>query len=193
MALPISHDDLQRLSDAELVAFAREQSPLDPVARESAKRAVALVCLRHSGALRAQCAAKANRKDVDDLEILVFERFVKVVYTKTEPMTNPGGMLHVMAQRVIANHHDRKAPDHASLDAVADHGALDGGYDQLAGDEYVESLLGQLTEKQRAVVVMKACEGRPSSEIAEHLGTSPGNVDVMYHRAKTFLQGVAEP
>src|SRR5712691_4943560 len=92
-ARPMAHDDLARLTDPELVAFARERIGGDDAGRETAKRCVALVFERHRGLVRGICAGKAPASVVDDLESTVYVRFVRAVYLRTEVMINPAGLL----------------------------------------------------------------------------------------------------
>jgi RNA polymerase sigma factor (sigma-70 family) len=183
-----SHEQLQRLSDADLVALARERMPLGDAGREIAKRCVALVYERHRALVRTLCAAKAPLDLVDDLEGDVYERFVRAAYLQRTPVANPAGLLVVMAQRVIASHYGRRAPGTAPLDAAADVDVREDGYEQVAAAELAEQLLAVLTPKQRDVVWLRFGKDMTSAEIAERLDTTPGNVDVIFFRAMRRLR-----
>jgi RNA polymerase sigma-70 factor (ECF subfamily) len=52
----------------------------------------------------------------------------------------------------------------------------------------LERALGELTPLQRAVFELKETEGRPTAEVAEILGLSPGAVRVHLHRARLKLR-----
>jgi RNA polymerase sigma-70 factor (ECF subfamily) len=54
----------------------------------------------------------------------------------------------------------------------------------------LESALGDLTPLQRAVFELKEAEGRPTDEVSEILGLSPGAVRVHLHRARLRLRGL---
>jgi len=57
---------------------------------------------------------------------------------------------------------------------------------QLA--DRVQSLLAELPESQRQVVVLRDVEGLPAAEVAELLGISDGNQRVLLHRARARLR-----
>jgi RNA polymerase sigma factor (sigma-70 family) len=183
-----SHDQLQRLSDAELVALARERMPEGAAGVETARRAVALVYERHRGLVRALCASKAPLDLVDDLEGAVYERFVRAAYLGRSPIENPAGLLVVMTHRVIASHYDRRPPPAGPLDEVAGVEAMEVGFDQVAAAEIADQLLGCLTPRQRDVVWMRFAGEMTSAEIAARLETTPGNVDVIFYRAMRRLR-----
>ena len=46
-----------------------------------------------------------------------------------------------------------------------------------------ELLLRRSTDRQREIVWNRVVQGRPSAEVAAMLGTTPGNIDVIVHRA----------
>lgn len=192
MAKPISHADLEHLTDAELVAYARAHMQDEGPTLQIAKSCVAFVYERNRGTVRALCAAKAPRDLVEDLEAAVYERFVKAVYLRQEPMTNPGGLLVVMTQRVIATHYERGPRVTTPLDGLTERGAPDERLDDPEVDQVVDQLLSVLSPKQREVVWLRVYGELSSGEIAERLDTSPGNVDVIFYRAMRKLQDVME-
>src|SRR5919197_1251722 len=180
MADPPPHDQLMRLSDAELVAHARERMLASEAGLETAKRCVAVVFARHHHLVRALCAQKARPGEVDDLEAAVYARFVHAAYLQSAPMTNPAGLLTVMARRVIANHYARGTPDAVPLDQLADAEATERGYEEVELSEIVGELLAVLTPRQREVVWLRIERDLSSAEIARRLETTPGNVDVIF-------------
>ena len=54
----------------------------------------------------------------------------------------------------------------------------------------LEQALARLTPLQRAVFELKEAEGRPTSEVAEILGTAEPTVRVHLHRARLKLRGL---
>ena len=78
------------MSDAALVARARELYGTGEPGHETAKRCVALVYERHRSTVRATVAFKAPLEAVDDLEGDVYERFVRIVYLRRAPIESPG-------------------------------------------------------------------------------------------------------
>ncbi|HEY2868493.1 MAG TPA: sigma-70 family RNA polymerase sigma factor [Gaiellales bacterium] len=179
MQRPTSFDELQQMSDAELVAHARGCHALGEAGVETAKRCVALVYERNRALVRAIVASKTPNDMVDDLESTVYVRFVRVVYTRQKPIKRPAGLLVVMAQRVIATHYKTRKPAGAPLDDLDGAGANDDGYDAVV----VEQLLSVLDERQREIVWGRLWGGLKGDEMAERLDISRGNVDVIFFRA----------
>jgi RNA polymerase sigma-70 factor (ECF subfamily) len=185
---PTTHEELLRMSDAQLVAHARERMATGEAGVETAKRCVALVFERHRGLVRAICAGKAPIDVVDDLEGDVYERFVRAVYLRRAPILDPAGLLVTMARRVVASFHERRKPGSASLDERGDVEADEDGYDHVAAAQVAEQLLGVLSDRQRDVVWGRLWEGLSSAEVAARMGTTPGNVDVIFFRAMRRLR-----
>jgi RNA polymerase sigma factor (sigma-70 family) len=185
---PTAYAELERMSDAELVAHAREH----PAGTETAKLCVALVFERRRALVRAVCAAKAPVDVVDDLESHVYLRFVRVVYTQTTPMQNPSGLLVKMARNVIASHFEKHRREAVPRGDMPETGAIDDAYSEAETSEYIEQLLSNITPAQREVVWGKVMEGLSSSAIAERLDTTAGNVDVIFFRALDKLREVVE-
>jgi RNA polymerase sigma factor (sigma-70 family) len=188
MERPTSFDALRVMSDADLVAHARECHAEGEPGLETAKRCVALVFERHRGLVRAIVALKTPIDMVDDLESAVYERFVRVVYLGAKPIDRPAGLLVVMAQKVVATYYGRRKPDGVPLDDAADLGYDEDGYDAVAAEEIAGQLLSVLDARQRDVVWGRVWEGLTSAEIAERLDTTPGNVDVIFFRAMRRLR-----
>jgi RNA polymerase sigma factor (sigma-70 family) len=176
------------MSDAALVAHARERMGAGEAGRETAKRCIALVFERNRDMVRSVCARKAPIDEVDDLAEDVYERFVHTVYLHANPIANPSGLLYVMAQRVVATFHERRKPASASLDDLRDVTVTEDGYDEAAADEVVNQLLACLTARQRDVVWARVYGDHTSVEIGAQLQVSPGNVDVIFFRAMARLR-----
>jgi RNA polymerase sigma factor (sigma-70 family) len=187
---PTSHDELLRMSDAALVAHARERMGTGEVGLETAKRCIALVFERNREMVESYCAGKAPIVDIDDLAEEVYERFVRTVYLRTEPIENPSGLLVIMAKRVIATYYERRKPAGAPLDDLHEVTVTEDGYDEAAAGEVVNQLLGCLTARQRDVVWERVYGGYTSAEIGVKLQVSPGNVDVIFFRAMARLRDV---
>jgi RNA polymerase sigma factor (sigma-70 family) len=189
---PASLEDLVQLDDVELVRRAQAAGGPGATAadRETAKRCLSLVLLRHSGTIRAVIAGKVPSDVVDDLESDVSVRFVATV-GRGGAISNPAGLLVRMAQRVRADHLDGRRPT-ASLDGWAP-GIEDPELEQAANEQVVEEMLGCLTERQRVAVWERIIEGRSGEEVAAMLSTSRGNIDVIVHRALRRLQQEMSP
>jgi len=185
MERPTSFDALQQMSDAELIAHARECHAEGEPGLETAKRCVALVFERHRGLVRAIVAPKTPIDMVDDLESAVYERFVRVVYLRTTPIERPAGLLVVIADRVVATYYGRRKPRGASLDDAPDPVFQE---DAVAAEEVAAQLLSVLNERQRDVVRGRLWEGLTGEEIARRLDTTSGNVDVIFFRAMDRLR-----
>ena len=156
MERPTSFDALAPMSDAQLVAHARDCQADGAAGLETAKRCVALVFERHRMLVRSVCGAKAPYDVVDDLEAAVYERFVRVVYLRQRPIEAPAGLLVHMARKVVATFHGRRKPAGIPLDEIADVAAAEDGYDTVAAEEVAAELLAALSERQREVVDRKS-------------------------------------
>jgi RNA polymerase sigma factor (sigma-70 family) len=189
---PTPYAELEQMSDAELVAHARERMPEGDAGLETAKLCVALVYVRRRALVRAVCAMRAPGDVVDDLESQVYVRFVRAVHTQTAPMQNPSGLLVKMARNVIASHFEKARGDAIPIGELPELPDTEGALDELGVDEAVEELLAVLTERQRQVVWGKVMDGLTSAEIAERLGTTAGNVDVIFFRALEKLREVVK-
>ncbi len=172
-----------RMSDAELVAHARERRPAGEAGAETARRCVALVYERHRAAVRAMCAGRTPPGEVDDVESEVYARFVRTVYTHATPIERPIGLLVRIVQRTVATFYDRRPPAGAPLDEAAETGAADDGYAALADEDAALRLLGVLSERQRDVVWLRVWGDLPSAEVARRLDMTVANVDVVFFRA----------
>ncbi len=183
-------DELERLGDAELVARARDLRGGGAREVEQSKRCLALVFERHREAVRVACAARAPREAVADLEQQVYERFVRFVHTSDERLQHPVGLLVRLAQWAVADLHERRRLRPEELDDEPErHSARreDGAGGLLAERAFLE-LLAPLSERQRQVVALRIGLDLSSAATAEELGISPGNVDVILHRALTRLR-----
>ena len=186
---PRHPDDLAPLSDLELVGDAQRLYPLVGAERETAKRCVGVVLLSHRDMVRAVVAAKVPREHVDEVESAVFMRFSRKVFSG-DAITNPVGLLLRMAQFERASFHERRGEAEASL-GDWDDATPDPALDDLAVDAGVEELLAPLNGRQRDVVWQRIVEGRSSAEVAAEQGTTPGNIDVIVHRALAKMREAA--
>jgi RNA polymerase sigma factor (sigma-70 family) len=180
------------MSDAALVAHARARLPDGDAGLETAKSCVALVFERRRALVRAVCAAKAPVDVVDDLESQIYLRFVRAVYTQPATMQNPSGLLVKMARNVIASHFERSRGDAVPFCELPDVPVTDGDLENVGAAETVDEILAVLNDRQREVVWGKVMEGLSSAEIGERLGTTAGNVDVIFFRAMRTLREVIE-
>jgi RNA polymerase sigma factor (sigma-70 family) len=180
-AHPHHPDDLVRLDDGELVRLAQRCWQGEAAELETAKRCVAVVLLRHRSLIRGVIAAKVPATAIDDVESDVFARFSAKIYAGHE-ITNPAGLLVRMATFLRADYLERRRDGEAPLgdwDAAAD----DPAFDAITDEDAVDELLAPLNQRQRDAVWGRIVEGRSSAEVAAILDTTPGNIDVMVHRA----------
>jgi RNA polymerase sigma factor (sigma-70 family) len=178
---PYRFDDLRSLDDLALVRLARAALAEGGLGRETARRCVGLVVLRGRDLVRVVIAAKVPSGAVDDVESEVLLRFSRKVYSGDE-ITNPIGLLVRMAMFCRADFHaDRPAPESSLGDW--DDASADAALDDLVVTAAVDDLLAPLGDRQRDVVWQRIIEGRSSAEVAAMLETTPGNIDVIVHRA----------
>ena len=178
---PYRFDDLTPRDDLALVRLAQASLPEGEPGRETARRCVGLVVLRQRDLVRVVIAAKLPPGAVDDVESEVLLRFSRKVYSGDE-ITNPVGLLVRMAMFCRADFHaNRPAPESSLGDW--DDASPDAALDDLVVTAAVDELLAPLGDRQRDVVWQRIIEGRSSAEVATMLETTPGNIDVIVHRA----------
>jgi RNA polymerase sigma factor (sigma-70 family) len=178
---PHRFDDLIPRDDLALVRLAQASLAEGEPGRETARRCVGLVVLRQRVLVRVVISAKVPPGAVDDVESVVLLRFSRKVYSGDE-ITNPVGLLVRMAMFCRADFHaNRPAPESSLGDW--DDASADAALDDLVVTAAVDELLAPLGDRQRDVVWQRIIEGRSSAEVAAMLETTPGNIDVIVHRA----------
>ena len=127
------------MSDAELVAHARERMGAGEAGLETAKRCIALVFERNRdmvrGLLRRQGTDRGRRRP--GRARCTSASCAPSTCART-PIENPSGLLVIMAKRVIATYYERRKPAGAPLDDLPRGRGHEDGYDEAAADEVVE-------------------------------------------------------
>jgi DNA-directed RNA polymerase specialized sigma24 family protein len=183
---PYLFDQLAPLDDLALVRLARVSRDEGDPSRETAKRCVGLVVLRHRDLVRSVIAAKVPPGAIDDVESDVWLRFSRKAYSG-DGITNPVGLLLRMAMFCRADFHANRPASQSSLgdwDDPSDDAALD----DIVVTAAVADLLAPLGDRQRDVVWQRIIEGRSSAEVASMMNTTAGNIDVIVHRALTTMR-----
>jgi len=186
---PRHPDDLATLDNVALVQLAQRCLGGGAPERETAQRCVAVVTIRHRGLIRGVIAAKVPRAAVDEVESDVLLRFATKVYSGAA-IVNPAGLLVRMATFARAGYLERQTDGLVSSepwDGAADDSDLDAAEVAAA----VRELLAPLTDRQREIVWKRIVDGHPSAEVAVMLGTTPGNIDVIVHRALSRMRKAA--
>ena len=186
---PRHPDDLAPLGDAVLVHLAQQCMLGDAAQRETARRCVSVVVIRHRDLIRVVVAGKVPRDAVDEVESDVFLRFARKVYSG-DGIINPAGLLVQMAKFARADYLERQS-DGVVTAQPWDDAAEDPDLDAAATAEAVRELLSPLDDRQRDIVYRRIVEGHPSAEVAVSLGTTPGNIDVIVHRALARMRKAA--
>jgi RNA polymerase sigma factor (sigma-70 family) len=185
---PRHPDDLVSLDDAVLVRLAQELAAGTDAERATAERCLAVVVLRCRPVIRTAAAAKVPPGAVDEVEAAVLLRFAVKVYSGAQ-IQNPAGLLVQMAKFARADYLDTQR-DGVPIEEW-DGGADDSDLDTTGIEAAVDELLAPLTERQREIVWNRVVQGRPSAEVAAMLDTTPGNVDVIVHRALAKMREAA--
>jgi DNA-directed RNA polymerase specialized sigma24 family protein len=177
---PYRFHDLALLDDLALVRLAQSSLAEGDTGRETAKRCVGLVVLRHRDLVRSVIAA------IDDVESDVLLRFSRKAYSGDE-ITNPVGLLLRMAMFCRADFHANRPAAEPTLgewDDASDDPALD----DIVVTAAVADMLAPLGDRQRDVVWQRIIDGRSSAEVAAKLNTTAGNIDVIVHRALATMR-----
>lgn len=108
-------------------------------------------------------------------------------------------LLLVLARNAARNRrrrHDRSRPhdsDAALLENIRDDSeTIEDLIDAAERHVMAFGCIQRLGEVQRHVVTLRLLEERPGAHVADQLGTSPGNVAVILHRAKRALRECLE-
>jgi RNA polymerase sigma factor (sigma-70 family) len=144
---------------------------------------------RHRRALVARCAHVVGA----DAEEAVQDALMRALAAlrRGDEVRHVGAWLHVIAHRVALNlRRAQAARGECALEDVADGERADDGTraaDRARLSEVVAAG-GALPPRQRDAIVMRELEGRSYVEIAERLGSSPGAVRQLLHRARAGVR-----
>jgi RNA polymerase sigma-70 factor (ECF subfamily) len=98
-------------------------------------------------------------------------------------------MVRNASRNLRRRHHRARPHDDGPVDAlVADGDSVDALIARAEEQVAVNGCVAQLGRLQRDVVTLRLLEELTSDEVAAQLGTTPGNVAVMLHRAKQKLR-----
>jgi len=111
----------------------------------------------------------------------VFARFSAKVYSGHQ-ITNPAGLLVRMATFLRADFLERRRDGEAPL-GDWDDAADDPAFDAITDEDAVDELLAPLNQRQRNAVWGRHRRGTVERRGCAMLDTTPGNIDVMVHRA----------
>jgi RNA polymerase sigma factor (sigma-70 family) len=187
---PRHPDDLASLGDDELVQLAQASLAGDAAEQETARRCISIVVLRRRDLVRTVIAAKVPPGAIDEVESDVLWRFSTKVYSGAA-ISNPPGLLVQMAKFARADYLEGRRDGDVSIESW-DGAAADADLDAAAVEAAVDELLAPLTDRQREAVWKRVVEGRSSAEVAATLETTPGNIDVIVHRALARMREAAE-
>jgi RNA polymerase sigma-70 factor (ECF subfamily) len=180
--------DLAALPDTDLVALARRMLA-EPGGKPTADRCIAIVFERHAALVRAILGAKMPSSKLDDASQQVWLRFWTKIAAGSEVVRSPPGLLVRIARFVVADVTAAAEPPGPELHDES--AAVGDGHAEVERADLVERLLALLPERQRHVVVLRILQDRPSAEVAAMLGTTPGNIDVILHRALEAMRKAA--
>ena len=104
--------------------------------------------------------------------------------------------LFTIARNTLIDHY-RTQKDHAALEAVeavvpSEDPPLEEWIGQRLESEKILAAMGQLTQDQQQVIVMKIVEGFSTKEIAGAMGKRPGAVRALQMRGLQALNGILE-
>lgn len=133
-----------------------------------------------------------NLQDAQDLAGEVF-LYCYSHYAEYDPEKSaPTTWLYLVINSRIKNHY-RDARNFVDLDSLS--GVLADERNDMDDAVYLEQMkkmleraIAQLPQRQQKIVTMRYFEDRSSSEIADALGLTPGNVRVLLSRALDYLE-----
>ena len=136
-----------------------------------------------------------NKTDAQDLAQEAYMRLIRV--KRQDQIRNPEGYLFRIAVN-LANEHllkQSKSLDSVTLEALD---IMGGDSDQNAFQQHIEireeittleTILGELPELYRAILLLRKRDGYSHKEIAERLGISPHTVHTYLKRALSQCRG----
>lgn len=142
---------------------------------------------------------KRRVKDIDVAEDLTVDVFVKAIdgtQRGVAAQTHFSGWLYRIAHNLMIDYY--RARDKQAEVCIDDIAPLAEDFDLHAQTEIklevekARSKLKLLTDEQRAVLIMRAEEGRGFDEIGKAIGKDVGAVKALLHRARTTLVALIE-
>lgn len=172
-----------------MASFAKYQPPSEPPGDVVAE-------IAHSAAFRPALVRFFRRKvrEVDDVEDLVQDVFVRIAGRHGEAVANMGGYVFQTAATVVADRYRRRsarrADDHVPFDCELHSGTdFDAGrvMESRQALRIVEAALMDLPERTRAIFLMRRLEGQNYKDIAVAFGISVSAVEKHMTRAAEKL------
>lgn len=147
----------------------------------------------YSDAIFRFCLVKTSHKELaEDLTQETFMRYWTALKDGKE-MTNPRSFLYTIAQNLVIDWYRKKKS--VSLDVLED-----GGYEPKASDritaegdaqtQQILSVIDQLEEKDKEVLLLRFVEGLDPKDIAELFDETANAVSVRINRAITKVQRI---
>lgn len=136
-------------------------------------------------------------RDLDAADDAVQDALVKVVqeWPKVAAANDPGAyartILINVLRRTRPRDRTRRAELHEHVEDTTTRAAMDD--DTIAQRLVLTEALDGLTSKQRAVMVLRYYEDRSVDQVAEIMGTSPGNIKRQASRARDHLRHALGP
>jgi len=170
---------------------------LDPDTLAAAKRlepaAVAAIYDAFANAIFRYVSFRVRSpEDAEDLTDQVFLKMIEALPAYDDRGLPFAAWLYRIARNLLVDRYRRSAREPLALSESLE--ARGHGSDPVAAAvstldrEAVHSALGELTDEQRQVVVLRFIEGWDVEEVAEAMGRKPGAIHALQHRALGALQ-----
>ena len=171
---PLNHNDLDRLSSDELVAYLREADAARDQA--SAERALGVLVFRHMDDVKRRCSIKIPRADVEDVAMEAITSAIRSAFDERS-YGQFRSWLNTIVDRRIADYHRRKEarpsetayPDeHSDAEEIwGESGAVEDETGRVDAQSVIDAALDALNPVHRRVIELFIFEDLSAQESAD--------------------------
>ncbi|NQU83192.1 MAG: RNA polymerase sigma factor [Parcubacteria group bacterium] len=135
----------------------------------------------------------SNSEEAQDITSEAFLRAWQHI-SQDKPITNLNALLYSISRNLVIDHYRKESRFESApseiLEIIPGAGAeqIIKGIDIKGDIKKISEAMTKINEQYSEVIVLRFVEGLSSSETAEIIGCSNGNVRVMQHRALTALR-----
>jgi len=203
---PLNHNDLDRLSSDELIAYLRRADAAGDAA--SAERALEVLVFRHMPDVKRRCAIKVPAADVEDVAMEAITSAIRSAFDERS-YGQFRSWLNTIVDRRIADYHRRRearpveAPypeDHSEAEEIwGEPGAVEDETSGVDAQSIVDAALAELGPVHRRVIELFIFEDLAAQETADQVNRelegdpelkTPMSVDNVSQIARRFRQTV---
>ena len=171
---PLNHNELDRLSSDELIAYLRAADAARDQA--SAERALGVLVFRHMEDVKRRCSIKVPRPDVEDVAMEAITSAIRSAFDERS-YGQFRSWLNTIVDRRIADYHRRKESrptetaypeEHSDAEEIwGESGAVEDETGRVDVQSVIDSALASLNEVHRRVIELFIFEDLSAQETAD--------------------------